>query len=118
MLSQQIPIEIGRVPQVRLTCPGVPWGVPGPTTICFECFPYPTLDFPVGIAKAIVRTTPIFFGSRTPHGTPGQVWRTWGTRHDTGCRGERSNRRTAFLRHRARALRRLVALDRHRAGDL
>jgi hypothetical protein len=24
--------------------------------------------------------SPVFFGPRTPHGTPGQAWRTWGTR--------------------------------------
>jgi hypothetical protein len=27
------PEEIGRVPHVRPTCPGVPWGVHGPKTM-------------------------------------------------------------------------------------
>jgi hypothetical protein len=30
--------------------------------------------------KAIVGLRPIVLGTGTPHGTPGQVWRTWGTR--------------------------------------
>jgi hypothetical protein len=31
------PLWVGRVPHVRLTCPGLPRGVHGPKTECFQC---------------------------------------------------------------------------------
>jgi len=67
--------ETGRVPYVRLTCPGVPWGVTWADEEIFQMLSLSASETLVVRKKKDAwgwGYRPVLFVPRTPHGTPGR----------------------------------------------